>query len=852
MSCIMKNPLISKKMKYTIDDETFEFTPKNLKTHFDNVYVFCKFNNDVDYQNILDGEVNVDNFKEIIKMFTLYEANISLIYNKVLNSNIIIMNSDMVKESNYFGYNLPEIILLLPIFNISFLHIQTHIDNITSNIHSFDKFYNEIVIKKYLNYEFVGKDIYNIVKMIKGLDIDEYWNTLKNCNLNINKEFHQRQFDYVPYSCKKSGIIATAMAKTNKNADYFDDVIDTKINKFMKKEEESPYYNKYYYSKEGSKYSNEDINSLFVFIQGLTDDGLTNDDYLNQIRTILFNLFCKLYSSRDYCHHILNNKYFLTNFTFTNNLFKNNFMGDNYRDIFIKNFKYAWTRFYMEEIAKEGYLNTDDEIVFDIHTANKLPVFILKTVDKINNPYFVIPISKNIIINNIEGVDYTYYHNGNSNLMGVVDLKTFKQKMNTFISGSELFDVFYGIDFKKNKMVITGSIMPACLHRNNPLRLKFETDYRYYAEYYCNSDVDVMIKTNSVTEFLDIVDDIYNKISQNIKTYFEYFHLKIEYNKNVYVYLTKKFIEDNLSEYDFEFVKENINSDEIITKMLPYIEDEHVKYISSLNLSDDKLKLVSEFDKSKVNIILYENQKDNYDDITIRFNLKVKVQSKYLSRELEIFMIKGNDFMNIVSKFHLPCVRAYYDGDNVYMTPTCITAYMTMMNMHYTYFSSATTPMEIINKYRMRGFGTILNKKEIRELFKYSCDNEYWRNLYGFTDVSQVEKNMKNFLKYKNHIITNSFYEPRKTNYAYYLNNDYVECEYIDKHPKNNNTPLMYFNGIASNICFSIYKSYDNGNLNTINSNLNTINNSINSNYNTSTDKHPQSTQGSQVVSAYG
>jgi len=838
MSCIMKNPFISKKMKYTIDDEVFEFTPKNLKTHFNNVYVFCKFNNDVDYQNILEGEVNVNNFKEIIKMFTLYEANISLIYNKVLNSNIIIMDSDMIKKSNYFGYNLPEKILLLPIFNISFLHIQNHIDNITSNIYSFDKFYNEIVIKQSLNYEFVGKDVYNIIKLIKGLDIDEYWNKLKNCNLNINKDFNKRQFEYVPYSSKKSGIIATAMAQANKNADYFDDMIDNRINKIIKKGEDSTYNNKYYYSKEGSKYSNEEINSLFGFIKGLSDDGLAHDDYLNQLRTILFDLFCKLYSSRDYCHHILNNKYFLSNFTFTNNIFINHITGNNYRDVFIKNFKYAWTRFYMEERVKEGYLNTDDEIVFDIHTANKLPVFIPSSFDKINNPYLVIPISKNIIINNIGGVNYIYYHNGNNSLMGVVDLETFKQKMNIFISGTELLDVFYGIDFKKNKMAITGSIMPACLHRNNPLRLKFETDYRYYAEYYCDSDVDVMIKTKNVDEFLDIVDDIYSKISKNIKTYFEYFHLKIEYTKNVYVYLTKNFIKDNLSEYDFEFVKENINSDEIITKLLPYIEDEHIKYLSSLNLSEDKLSLVSNFDKSKVNIILYENQKDNYNDITIRFNLKVKVQSKYLSRELEIFMISGNDFMNVVSKFHLPCVRAYYDGDNVYMTPTCITAYMTMMNMHYTYFSSATTPMEIINKYRMRGFGTILNKKEIGELFKYSCDNEYWRNLYGFTDVSQVAKNMKKFIKYTNHKITDIFYEPRKRNYAYYLNNDYVECEYIDKHPKDNNTPLMYFNSVTSKIGFNIYNSYDNGN-------LQIINNSINC---TSQYKDPQSTQGSQVV----
>ena len=222
-------------------------------------------------------------------------------------------------------------------------------------------------------------------------------------------------------------------------------------------------------------------------------------------------------------------------------------------------------------------------------------------------------------------------------------------------------------------------------------------------------------------------------------------------------------------------------------------------------------------------------------------------------------MIKGDDFMNVVSKFHLPCVRAYYDGSNVYMTPSCITSYMTMINMHYTYFSSNTTPMEIINKYRMRGFGIILNKKEIGQLFKYSCDTEYWRNLYNFKNINNLNLNMKKFIGYVN--LSSQFFEPRKTNFAYYVDNDYVEDNYnsvIQK--KNTNYIFFMFDSIFSinlnqqnySSLSKYYYNYENGNLKTmittnndskIEEILSTLNNYIDKSPSNQTNETPVSQQ---------
>ena len=55
---------------------------------------------------------------------------------------------------------------------------------------------------------------------------------------------------------------------------------------------------------------------------------------------------------------------------------------------------------------------------------------------------------------------------------------------------------------------------------------------------------------------------------------------------------------------------------------------------------------------------------------------------------------------------------------------------MTFLNIDYKYFAGKKDPIEIINKYRMRGFGTILNEKEITKLIEYSNLVPKWKKLY--------------------------------------------------------------------------------------------------------------------------
>ena len=67
-------------------------------------------------------------------------------------------------------------------------------------------------------------------------------------------------------------------------------------------------------------------------------------------------------------------------------------------------------------------------------------------------------------------------------------------------------------------------------------------------------------------------------------------------------------------------------------------------------------------------------------------NIKYGVKSTILNHEFEFFKIKyPTSFFSTVANFHLPCVRGYYDGSQVYLLPSCITAAMTLINLDYKY-----------------------------------------------------------------------------------------------------------------------------------------------------------------------
>ena len=82
-------------------------------------------------------------------------------------------------------------------------------------------------------------------------------------------------------------------------------------------------------------------------------------------------------------------------------------------------------------------------------------------------------------------------------------------------------------------------------------------------------------------------------------------------------------------------------------------------------------------------------------------------------------------------------VRAFWNGTTVLCLPSYITSMMLQLATDYKYFASIRDPIEIVNKYRSRGFGVILNDYEKLHMAYYnsvklknSDSNEKWIEMY--------------------------------------------------------------------------------------------------------------------------
>ena len=239
------------------------------------------------------------------------------------------------------------------------------------------------------------------------------------------------------------------------------------------------------------------------------------------------------------------------------------------------------------------------------------------------------------------------------------------------------------------------------------------------------------------------IDDIINNLnSTNVK--------EIVYTH--YIEWYKSYLEKELKKYNKQFIDRKYNdlytviavenTNIILSKTRKDIEDQKQEYKDKYNKlkqtkknnsldDDDDDDIEKEYEYIDTTEYKYEtNRYENNNLFEVKINYKFRISSPYLPHDIELFQIKYEEFFSTVSRFHLPIVRAYYNGKNIKQLPESMFACMTLLNIDYKYFASNKHPFDIINKYRRRGFGTILNDEEIKKLITYSKNTEKWKNLY--------------------------------------------------------------------------------------------------------------------------
>ena len=504
-----------------------------------------------------------------------------------------------------------------------------------------------------------------------------------------------------------------------------------------------------------------------------------------------FAVFNTMLVSKDLCHFVINNKRVLQ---------RNADLFEKYRPLYAYLFGYAWVSFYLEESIFTTRSTKTNRFAYDIDTARELPLFPFSMENIHNNPYVAVLINRDLIdpstncmsIDALE--DYKKYY-------GVCTREEALKRFNCFASGKSDVNIFTDLDpkiFSFSGSIMTACLqkrsplMDLCTSDD----MSFDDIYgTYYSHYYGRSDIDVMCSTRTMADFMNHGSIFMKTLVKNLQCKRE--DIKVVPNKTMAIVLSKHFFKeciDDLNEelnttytteqlikvFEDSLSSESPNLNTLPREILNYFYVDYVQEKNSVIKKWRKLQKINnlEFDNDLVSSfntitepkdmivkMFYRDIAENHlvrkdsevyyfvndfrseeDQVSKEKNfvvfkfaesIKYKLESPILKRTIELFNIAAGDPFNTVARFHKPCVRAYLQGDTFYMLPSFITSMMTMINIDYKYFAGARDPIDIINKYAMRGFSVILNANEKKAVAMYNKNVDTCNGMFKITSEEQ-------------------------------------------------------------------------------------------------------------------
>lgn len=711
-------------------------------------------------------------------------------------------------------------ILILPLFLLTFEQINTFME-----IYNYkDWFENFLINFKLSNKLQISQNFYEF-KHVFDTSPTTYWCKDNNTNINVTSLFLKRNFRWNIFKSTKDPSklkTITDMKKYNINK-------DTYISMFFK-------------SKGNFDDKFGQINFKLYHLPKITH--LVNQTQFNQLLTEItpknrFQLFFNILASPEYCHLIINNGKVW-------DIMEN--VVSRCKPLVRYVMFYSYLSLYLQENIKKTFLNKNDTCILTLSNVCKLPTFPYLQSDPNSHPAIAaghLINSKVIPTDNFYGVpcfeeSSVYVKNQNS----ISDLPTFKNKLNIFLTGSSTNNVLCKMNWEN--IHITGSVLCACIPENPPLINIFENvpnniinkeDYkyhRYFSEYYENSDVDVLINISDPLELyiraLKFKKDLENGINYSYKINNETIMeiCRKGYFKFNYSFLINKVVPywiEKGTNLDIKQLINNLTDIETYKYFMPFYEEARIefysKFIENTNMTYEECtkKYPIFFAPIKYTDIIpnfYQKNNDkNYkveldNIININFtnehineepyfsvgeNTKYKISHPTINHPLELFGVPYEDPWATINKFHIGPVRGYYDGIDVHLSISAVMSFHTNLSPDYRIMFGSNDPAEICNKYRMRGYGIILNKNEIAQLITYSENIPFWKNLYQINKTNK--KSIENFLSPKK--LNDNFFRPRIVNPSNFENSLYVPLDYTNINTNYIETSTSLFNNLVEN-----------------------------------------------------
>jgi hypothetical protein len=801
-----KNPFFNAtSVKRQVGDKTETIEVRYLKNYelkklFSRLLVLCQQNDcDSNITLILEDELTFPQLVESSKKLILREVPFALLSNLTHHKSVNAVSDLYLQVFNHNKLQLNESELVVPLLELKENKVKTYCKQF-GEYQTLPEFYSLRVLNDYYhNYSkspYVQNYLQNYLNNIKE---SLYWTINKNTHLNLTEKFLERDF-----------FIGSSQKMT-------DEVIKRIAQKLMTMEEDGGNYLKHIYKrKEYTDAASAIKQRGFILYHLIKPENykFTNDEICEFYESLKlekekFDLLTSMTVSKEYCHLFVNNPKLLE-------LAKP--LISKYAPVFRYTMGYAWIIMYIEECIKKTYTTDQDRFVFKLDTASKLPYFPFSYIEPKKTPYLPILVGDKFLESNTNlwGIVPT-----KDRTFKISTQSEFNHKMNIFTTGDPIKNIFNGLNWNNIAISgsIIPACVPK-LHPLQELFDEINPDkqfFRYVNEYYSDSDIDMMINIQDKFKFYDKVQEVFNTIRENVLTFNNVENLdlvKLEPNHRIAMFVNRNFITTNIAPKLNKTVDEiiqNIDTDEVRQIVYPnyilhkveenkkYDEQTRNKYkVYFTPLSYDKLhiyyyktqdELKKEIEENKTKLLkelreLEENHEeydeDKYElenpkseeldneefeyeikernDLFIKEGFKFKITSKLMHHSIELFQTKFEPFFSCVARFHLPCVRGYYNGSETVLLPSCVSAMMTMMNMDYKYFAGSKDPIEIINKYRNRGFGTFLNDKEKIKFVEYSDSIEKWKKLYNLN--KKVKESVNSVLGAMD--INVDFFKPRK------------------------------------------------------------------------------------------
>ena len=121
------NPLLKNKFEIDVDDEIVQINIKNISRFFSKLYILTPLSNMEVDKEIYSRNISEDKWNQLSSKLVLSEASIKLVKNFNHGHNINVVNSSEIQNFNHFGYEMEGKVIVLPIFEVSYLNLQNYI-----------------------------------------------------------------------------------------------------------------------------------------------------------------------------------------------------------------------------------------------------------------------------------------------------------------------------------------------------------------------------------------------------------------------------------------------------------------------------------------------------------------------------------------------------------------------------------------------------------------------------------------------------------------------------------------------------------------------------------------------------